>query len=202
MYCIPSNHVLVKADEYFSLLPLLIQQSISPNLAKALNNPALRQASYSLPDGTIVIDPKKQTPNLKAALQNPYLRSASYTLPDGTIVIDPRKPVSPNLSSALQNSALRGASFTLPEGVHDPNIPISPNLVKVSYGFRPICFFYVSPYFHTTSNLSCVLIYVSFPPSYLYIRTCVERHRYRDLKSTKFSSSCFANNSLNGNQIY
>lgn len=119
-----------------ALLCLLTQQPISPNLAKALGNPALREASYSLPDGTIVIDPKKpKSPNLSAALQNPYLKVASYTLPDGTIIIDPRKPVSPNLSAALQKSALRNASFTLPEGVHDPNRPLSPNLAKVSYGF-------------------------------------------------------------------
>lgn len=115
-------------------MSLLIQQPISPNLTKALNNPALREASYTLPNGTIVIDPKKsKSPNVTAALQNPYLKSASYTLPDGTIIIDPWKPVSLNLSSALQNSALRNASFTLPEGVHDPNIPVSPNLAKVSY---------------------------------------------------------------------
>ena len=128
---------------------MLIQQPISPNLAKALTNPALREASYSLPNGTIVIDPKNKSPNLAAALQNPYLKSASYTLPDGTIIIDPRKPVSPNLSSALQNSALRSASFTLPEGVQDPNTPISPNLAKVSYWFK-LFVFSVSDYFHTT----------------------------------------------------
>lgn len=139
---------------FLSLLSLLIQQPISPNLAKALSNPALREASYSLPDGTIVIDPKKQkSPNLTAALQNPYLKSASYTLPDGTIIIDPRKPVSPNLSAALQNSALRNASFTLPEGVHDPNVPMSPNLAKVRYGFRLL---YVFPYFHSTFYFVCV----------------------------------------------
>ena len=125
----------ISSQLYFSCCALLclIQQPISPNLVKALNNPALREASYALPDGTIVIDPKKpKSPNLSAALQNPYLKSASYTLPDGTIIIDPRKPVSPTLANALQNSALRDASFTLPEGVHDPNIPMSPNLAKVS----------------------------------------------------------------------
>lgn len=144
LHCIPFSLSLSLLNVYFklmnmflALLCLLVQQPISPNLAKALNNPALREASYSLPDGTIVIDSKKEkSPNLTAALQNPYLKSASYTLPDGTIIIDPRKPVSPNLSSALQNSALRNANFTLPEGVHDPNTPISPNLAKVSYGFR------------------------------------------------------------------
>lgn len=50
-------------------------QAMSPNLAKALQNPHLRKASYALPDGTIVIDPKQpKTPNLSAALQNPYLK--------------------------------------------------------------------------------------------------------------------------------
>ena len=73
---------------------------ISPNLALALGNPALRGASYTLPDGTMIIDPRKpRSPNLLAALQNPYLQGASFTLPDGTIIIDPRKPVSPNLSA-------------------------------------------------------------------------------------------------------
>lgn len=80
----------------------------------------------------MVIDPKKsKSPNLTAALTNPYLKSASYTLPDGTIIIDPRKPVSPNLTSALQMSSLRGASLTLPGGIHDPNVPLSPDLAKV-----------------------------------------------------------------------
>lgn len=118
----------------------LFQHPISPNLSKALNNPALREASYSLPDGTIVIDSKtEKTPNLTAALQNPYLKGASYTLPDGTIIIDPRKPTSPNLSNALQQSSLRNASFTLPQGVRDPNTPVSPNLAKVNCRFRFLC---------------------------------------------------------------
>lgn len=138
-YHILSVKVIVQVG-VLCLCSLFIQQPISPNLAKALTNPALREASYSLPNGTIVIDPRKQkSPNLAAALQNPYLKNASYTLPDGTIVIDPRKPFSPNLSSALQNSSLRNASFTLPEGVHDPNKPIPPNLAKVSYGYRILC---------------------------------------------------------------
>ncbi|CAL8330796.1 unnamed protein product [Merluccius merluccius] len=106
---------------------------MSPNLALALNNPALRRASYSLPDGTIVIDPRQpSSPSLTAALQNPYLKSASYTLPDGTIIIDPRKPISPNLSGALQNPAMKNASYKLPDGtvITDPYAPISPNLLK------------------------------------------------------------------------
>lgn len=118
--------------DFSSVLPRPIKQPVSPNLAKALKNPALQEASYSLPDGTIVIDPRKpKSPTLNAALQNPYLKSASYTLPDGTIIIDPRKPASPNLSNVLQSSALRDASLTLPQGINDPNTPISPNLIKV-----------------------------------------------------------------------
>lgn len=119
-----------------------VQHPISPNLARALNNPAIRQASYSLPDGTIVIDPKtEKSPNLTAALQNPYLRSASYTLPDGTIIIDPRKAASPDLSNALRNSSLMNTSFTLPDGIRNPNMPVSPNLAKVNYESRLIVFF-------------------------------------------------------------
>lgn len=119
-------------NDFSSVSPRLIKQPVSPNLAKVLNNPALREASYSLPDGTIVIDPRKpKSPTLNAALQNPYLKSASYTLPDGTIIIDPRKPASPNLGSVLQSSALRDASMTLPQGINDPNTPISPNLIQV-----------------------------------------------------------------------
>lgn len=110
-----------------------------------------------------MIDPKKEkSPTLAAALQNPYLKSASYTLPDGTIIIDPRKPASPNLSKALQNSALRDTSFVLPEGIHDPNTPISPDLVKVSCGFRHFLF-YVSCYFNITWTFMSIFIalYVS-----------------------------------------
>ncbi|KAM9391088.1 uncharacterized protein ACWYII_034144, partial [Salvelinus alpinus] len=101
-----------------------------PNLAAALMNPALKTASYTLPDGTIAIGPQQQkNPNLSAALSNPYLKSVSYTLPDGTIIIDPRKPVSPSLGRALQNPALMNTSYTLPDGtIRDPNAPISPNL--------------------------------------------------------------------------
>lgn len=135
-----------------------IKQSISPNLAEALCNPALREASYSLPDGTIVVDPKKKSPNLAAALQNPYLKSASYTLPDGTIIIDPRKPVSPNLSNVLQNSALRDTSLTLPEGIQDPNTPISPDLIKVKNQIILILFIYVFTYSFLRSHQCHVTI--------------------------------------------
>ena len=128
---------MITVESFRHALPStsLHQMPMSPNLARALNNPAVRRASYSLPDGTIMIDPNQaSSPSLTAALQNPYLKSAAYTLPDGTIIIDPRKPLSPNLSGALQNSALKSASYKLPDGtvITDPNAPISPNLARVS----------------------------------------------------------------------
>ena len=155
---------------------------MSPNLALALNNPALRRASYSLPDGTIVIDPNQaSSPSLTAALQNPYLKCASYTLPDGTIIIDPRKPLSPNLSGALQNSALRNATYKLPDGtvVTDPNAPISPNLARVSEtsdllglwvltspGLHLDC----SPLFFHMSEVSLPFLLLVIPPHSLVVR--------------------------------
>lgn len=37
----------------------------TPNLAAALSNPYLKGVSYTLPDGTIIIDPRKPvSPNL------------------------------------------------------------------------------------------------------------------------------------------
>lgn len=144
---------LLLINDFSSMSPPLMKQPVSPNLAKALSNPALREASYSLPDGTIVIDPRKpKSPTLNAALQNPYLKSASYTLPDGTIIIDPRKPASPNLSAALRNSALRDASLTLPEGISDPNTPISPSLIQV------YCQPHILTSIHTNQHLLLILL--------------------------------------------
>lgn len=37
----------------------MLQRPMSPNLYKALQNPNLKTASYTLPDGT-VIDPRQQ----------------------------------------------------------------------------------------------------------------------------------------------
>lgn len=166
---------------FLALLSFLVQQPIPPNLAQALNNPVLREASFALPDGTIMIDPKKpKTPNLTAALQNPYLKSASYTLSDGTIIIDPWKPVSPNLSEALHNSALRHATFNLPDGVRDPNLPLPPNLAKVSHGLR--LFETLSLYFHITCYFCVHVVCNSCLPSHPYIRTFVEGNRDKDFK--------------------
>ncbi|XP_041640053.1 unconventional myosin-XV [Cheilinus undulatus] len=114
------------------------QPPSSPMLGRALQNPQLMQASYRLPDGTLM-SPYPQTPSsplLGQALQNQQVRGASYTLPDGSVIRDPRvpqKPMSPNLSKALQNQDLRNATYTLPDGtIVDPRQqqPISPNLAK------------------------------------------------------------------------
>ncbi|KAM9315347.1 unconventional myosin-XV [Pholidichthys leucotaenia] len=109
----------------------------SPMLGSALQNPQLMQASYRLPDGTLMSPyaSRRSSPLLGSALQNQQVRSATYTLPDGSFR-DPRipqKPMSPNLSRALQNQDLRTASYTLPDGtIIDPRQQqsISPDLAK------------------------------------------------------------------------
>lgn len=69
----------------------------SANLTAALQNPYLKSASYTLPDGTIIIDPRKPaSPNLSGALRNSALMNASFSLPDG--VRDPSTPIPPNLA--------------------------------------------------------------------------------------------------------
>ncbi|KAM9857023.1 unconventional myosin-XV [Aulostomus maculatus] len=107
----------------------------SPVLASAIHNPQLMQASYRLPDGTLVSPyaESRSSPLLGHALQNQQVRGASYTLPDGSVIRDPRVPRSPNLSKALQNQDLKKASYTLPDGtIIDPRQqqPVSPNLAK------------------------------------------------------------------------
>ncbi|XP_029285862.1 unconventional myosin-XV [Cottoperca gobio] len=112
--------------------------SSSPMLGSALQNSQLMQASYRLPDGSLVSPyaHPSSSPLLGSALQNRQVRGASYTLPDGSVIRDPRvpqKPMSPNLSRALQNRDVKTASYTLPDGtIIDPRQqqPISPNLAK------------------------------------------------------------------------
>lgn len=75
--------------------PVQFRQSIqgpqspsSPMLGSALQNRHLTQASYRLPDGTLMspyADPRS-SPMLGHALQNQQIRSASYIMPDGSIV--------------------------------------------------------------------------------------------------------------------
>ncbi|KAM4749909.1 unconventional myosin-XV [Anableps anableps] len=117
----------------------VVPQSLSsPILGRALQNPQLMQASYRLPERTLMnpyTDPRS-SPLLGRALQNQQVRSASYIMPDGSVIRDPRllqKPMSPNLSGALQNQHLRTASYTLPDGTiidSRQKQPISPNLSR------------------------------------------------------------------------
>ncbi|XP_029006805.1 unconventional myosin-XV [Betta splendens] len=107
----------------------------APMLGNALQNSQMMQASYRLPDGTLVSPyaDSRSSPLLGHALQNQQVRGATYTLPDGSVIRDPRIPLSPNLSRALQNQDVKAASYTLPDGtIVDPRQrqPISPNLAK------------------------------------------------------------------------
>ncbi|KAK5885272.1 hypothetical protein CesoFtcFv8_019000 [Champsocephalus esox] len=85
----------------------------------------LPQATYRLPDGTLVSrnEPSPEPPSmLSSALLNPHVRKATYRLPDGTLVSrnepspEPAIPSSSMLSSALLNPNVRKASYRLPDG--------------------------------------------------------------------------------------
>ncbi|XP_017161737.1 unconventional myosin-XV isoform X3 [Poecilia reticulata] len=103
---------------------------LSPSvLSNALQNPHLRQATYRLPDGSLVTrnEPAELAPGpspmsssmLSSALLNSNMRKATYRLPDGTLVTrNEPAPVSssPMLSSAILNSNVRKASYRLPDG--------------------------------------------------------------------------------------
>ena len=111
---------------------------LSPSmLSNALQNPGLRQATYRLPDGSLVTrtEPAAEpspgpsplsSSMLSSALLNPSLRQATYRLPDGSLVTrtEPSAEPSPGpsplsssmLSSALLNPSLRQATYRLPDG--------------------------------------------------------------------------------------
>lgn len=107
-------------------------RGLSPSmLSNALQNPSLRQATYRLPDGSLVTrtEPTESISGpsplsssmLSSALLNPSLRQATYRLPDGSLVMR-TEPVpvssssSPMLSSALLNPNVRKATYRLPDG--------------------------------------------------------------------------------------
>ncbi|KAK7939846.1 hypothetical protein WMY93_003172 [Mugilogobius chulae] len=119
----------------------------SSMLSSALLNPSLRQATYRLPDGSLVTRtepapaPSPSSSMLSSALLNPNVRKATYRLPDGTLVTrnepvsDPVAPSSPILSSSILSSNLRMASYRLPDGSilnrpgrEEPNAVSSPGL--------------------------------------------------------------------------
>ncbi|KAK1886356.1 Unconventional myosin-XV, partial [Dissostichus eleginoides] len=105
----------------------------SPMLGSALRNSQLMQASYRLPDGSLVSPyaSSPSSPMLGNALQNQQLREASYTLPDGSVIsrspYGPPPPSSPMLGSALRNSQLMQASYRLPDGSLVSPYPSSPS---------------------------------------------------------------------------
>lgn len=81
---------------------------------QALLNQNVRNASYRLPDGSLVMPGQKPTsPNLAAALrQNQGLRSAGlFHLSESSVFSGAPKPTSPNVVSALQNEELRGVTY-------------------------------------------------------------------------------------------
>ncbi|XP_044203400.1 unconventional myosin-XV [Thunnus albacares] len=100
----------------------------SPNLSRALQNQAIRQASFSSPLGpeaaqmvgmtTEYADPHvPSSPMLSAAMQNQAIRDASYVSPlqrPMSPYEQPMAPSSPMLSGALQNQAVRDASYVSP----------------------------------------------------------------------------------------
>lgn len=78
---------------------------------QALTNENLRNASYRLPDGTLVIPGQK--PNLSSALrQNRAMRSTGlYHLSENSVLSGAPKPSPPNLASALQKEELQGVRY-------------------------------------------------------------------------------------------
>ena len=77
-------------------------------------NESLRNASYQLPDDSLVIPGQKPSaPNLAAALrQNQTMRSTGlYNLSKSSVLSGAPKPSTPRITSALQNEDLQGAHY-------------------------------------------------------------------------------------------
>ncbi|KAM7394545.1 hypothetical protein PAMP_021340 [Pampus punctatissimus] len=118
----------------------------SPVLSGALQNQAIRQASFSSPLGphtaqvglaTEYADPYvPSSPMLSAAMQNQAIRDASYVASlqrPASPYEQPMAPSSPMLSGALQNQAVRDASYASPlqrpmSPYEQPMAPSSPML--------------------------------------------------------------------------
>ncbi len=140
------------ADPYHEQSHQFVAPS-SPMLSGALQNQAIRQASFASPFGPQTarvagmdemapeyIEPYNQpmppsSPMLSAALQNQSIRDASYRSPlqrSASPYEQPLPPSSPMLSGALQNQAVRGASYASPlqrpQSPYAPSVPSSPTL--------------------------------------------------------------------------
>uniref|UniRef100_A0AAV2LPA6 Uncharacterized protein n=1 Tax=Knipowitschia caucasica TaxID=637954 RepID=A0AAV2LPA6_KNICA len=100
----------------------------SPMLSGALQNQALRDASYASPMSPYQQPMAPSSPMLSGALQNQALMDASFVSPMSPYQ-QPMAPSSPMLSGALQNQALRDASFVSPMSPYQqPMAPSSPML--------------------------------------------------------------------------
>ncbi|KAK7929364.1 hypothetical protein WMY93_005759 [Mugilogobius chulae] len=134
----PTLWIQTSPSRQITIFSRLCMRPVSSQVAKpsaALQNPYLKSASYTLPDGTIIIDPRKPVgPNLSNALLNEHLRKASYQVPEGSLHIPGQKP---NLSFALrQNRTLRSQGLyqlsdsSVLSGVPNPTPRISPELCR------------------------------------------------------------------------
>lgn len=77
-------------------------------------NNSLRNASYQLPDGSLIIPGQKpSTPSLAGALrQHQAIRSPSlFHLPDKSVLTGAPKPTPPNLAAALRRDNLQGVTY-------------------------------------------------------------------------------------------
>lgn len=124
----------------------------SPNLLAALQNPYLKTVSYTLPDGTIIIDPRKPvTPQLSKVSKCPIITIIIYILKCLKFKLLKMRP--PELRclfmQALMNESIRSASYQLPDGslVIPGQKPSSPNLaaaLRQSQGMRSSGIFQLS----------------------------------------------------------
>lgn len=123
----------------------------SPNLLAALQNPYLKTVSYTLPDGTIIIDPRKPlTPDLSKVSKCTIITvMVSLTC----LKIKLLKMKTPELrglfTQALTNESIRSASYQLPDGslVIPGQKPSSPNLtaaLRQNQGMRSSGIFQLS----------------------------------------------------------
>lgn len=82
------RHASYQTPIQFRRSPYGPQPPSSPTLGRAMQNPQVMQASYRLPDGTLVSPyaDLSTSPVLSHALQNQQIRGASYILPDGSII--------------------------------------------------------------------------------------------------------------------
>lgn len=77
-------------------------------------NDSLRNASYQLSDGSLIIPGQKpSTPNLAAALrQHQAMRSPSvFHLPEKSVLTGAPRPTPPNLAAALRKDNLQGVTY-------------------------------------------------------------------------------------------